>query len=77
MKLKQVLIAFDQLINTIIGGYADETVSARAFRCRKKSQAWSNTKSVIDFVFFWQNDHCFTAMQSEKERSQLPVEYRE
>lgn len=30
--LKQVLIAFDQLINALLGGWADETLSSRAWR---------------------------------------------
>ena len=30
--LKQVLIAFDQLINALLGGWADESLSAHAWR---------------------------------------------
>lgn len=30
--MKQFLIALDQLANTLVGGYADETLSARAHR---------------------------------------------
>ena len=30
--MKQFLIALDQLANTLAGGYADETLSARAHR---------------------------------------------
>ena len=33
MNTKQVLIAVDQLLNTLTGGWADETISARAWRC--------------------------------------------
>ena len=36
----QVLIAFDQLANTLIGGHADETLSARAHRMRVKGQPY-------------------------------------
>lgn len=32
--LKQVLIALDQLLNTLFKGYADETLSSRAYRLR-------------------------------------------
>lgn len=28
----QVLVALDQLVNTLAGGYADETISSRAYR---------------------------------------------
>lgn len=37
--MMQFLIAVDQLINTILGGKADETMSARAHRMRVKRQA--------------------------------------
>ena len=30
--MKQFLIAIDHLANTLVGGYADETLSARAHR---------------------------------------------
>ena len=70
----QVLVAVDQLINTFVGGYADETLSARAWRrhLRGKNDAcW-----VIDHLFFWQDQHCKQAYESEINRSQYPPEYR-
>ncbi len=71
----QILVALDQLINTLIGGYADETLSSRAHRRRLRGKggvAW-----VIDHIFFWQDEHCKTAYESELERAQLPPEFRE
>ena len=38
--MKQIAIAFDQLINAVLGGYADETLSARAHRMRVKKQRY-------------------------------------
>lgn len=70
MSLKQVAIAIDQLLNTLLGGMSDETLSARAHRT---GSAW---EPVIDALFFWQADHCQDAYISEKERKQLPSEYR-
>ena len=70
MSLKQVAIAIDQLLNALLGGMADETLSARA-HCT--GSAW---EYVIDTLFFWQTDHCQDAYLSEKERKQLPQEYR-
>lgn len=70
----QVLIAIDQLVNTVVGGFADETLSSRAHRRRLRGKggcAW-----VIDHIFFWQEEHCKTAYESEIERSQLPPELR-
>lgn len=31
---------------------------------------------VTDALFFWPTDHCFQSYLSEKERKQLPREYR-
>ena len=70
----QVLVALDQVVNTLIGGWADETLSSRAHRRAlrgKTGVAW-----VIDHIFFWQDEHCKTAYESELERTQLPVELR-
>lgn len=70
MSLKQIAIAIDQLLNALLGGMADETLSARAHRT---GSAW---EPFIDALFFWQPDHCQDAYLSEKERKQLPSEYR-
>lgn len=71
MSLKQIAIAIDQLANTLLGGMADETLSARAHRT---GSAW---EPFIDALFFWQIGHCFQSYISEKERKQLPTEYRD
>lgn len=76
--IQQFLIALDQALNTLVWiprdgfGMADETLSARAWRLREQSNAYK----VIDAIFFWQKDHCYTAYQSEKLRKQLPKEYQ-
>ncbi len=71
----QVLIALDQLINTLIWGMADETLSARAHRhALKGDRKWP--EKVINTLFFWQPDHCRQAYESELERTQVPKEYR-
>lgn len=70
MSLKQIAIAIDQLANTLLGGMADETLSARAHRT---GSVW---EPVIDALFFWQDDHCFQSYISEKERKQLPGAYQ-
>lgn len=74
----QVLIAFDQLANTIIpGGFADETLSSRAHRMRVKGQpVWGWTAKAIDTLFFWQKDHCASAYESERRRAHLPPSMR-
>ncbi len=75
--IDQVLIAVDQLANTLIGGRADETLSARAYRCeREGSRAWSAARKAIDALFFFTPDHCRASWLSEFERRQLPSAYR-
>lgn len=77
--MKQLLIALDQLANTVVWikgdgfGYADETLSARAWRLRDQSNAWKR----IDALFFWDEEHCRKSYQSEVRRKHLPNHYTE
>ena len=68
--MQQILIAIDQLLNTLLGGMADETLSARAWR---EQSAWV---AVIDMLFFWQDNHCLRSYEAEMQRKQMPKEYR-
>ena len=77
MKPLQVLIAIDQTINTIFNGYADETLSSRAYRRQHKNKFWKYGRIFIDTLFFWQEDHCYKAYQSEVERRHYPKEFRD
>lgn len=73
----QIAIAIDQLANTLLGGTADETLSARAHRMRVKGHRyWGWTAAFIDALFFWDADHCLKAYQSEQARLQLPNDYQ-
>lgn len=75
--IQQVLIALDQLFNALFGGFADETLSARAHRMRlKKHKWWGWAAGAIDLLFFWQDEHCKTAYESEITRAQMPNNYR-
>ena len=73
---EQIPIAVDQLINTICGGWADETISSRAYRMQEKSSKFVKLRKLIDSLFFWQTNHCRSAYESEKNRRQLPPELR-
>ena len=74
----QVLIAIDQLANSLIpGGWADVTLSSRAHRMRLKGQpVWGWTADAIDKLFFWQSGHCAQAYESERRRAHLPPSVR-
>lgn len=71
----QILVAIDQLFNTIFAGYADETLSSRAHRLAiERGRMWP--EKIIDALFFWQDEHCKEAYESELSRAQLPPSMR-
>lgn len=73
--LKQVLIALDQLLNTLFKGYADETLSLRAYRLRvERGRVWP--ERIIDTVLFFDDNHCEESYISEVQRRQLPPSLR-
>lgn len=79
----QLMIAIDQLLNVLItplqrGAYADETMSSRAYRMDRDGKPWGKVlRPIIDFIFLWQTtDHCWHAFIKERERAQLPPEFR-
>ncbi len=75
MPAKQIVIALDQLINTFFGGWADETLSSRAWRWHAEGRrAWP--RRLIDAVFFWQSQHCLASFRAEQLRLQAPPELR-
>ena len=74
---RQVFIAFDQMLNALIGGYADETFSARCWR-RRGNKTWRRWQKIVDFIFRpLEKDHCRLSYESEQARNHLPPELRE
>lgn len=72
---KAVLIAVDQLVNALLAGWPDETLSSRAWRWEQGGvRAWP--RRIIDRLFFWEQDHCYQSYISEREGRQLPPEFR-
>ena len=77
--MTQILIAFDQMLNAFVYikgdgfGFADETLSARAWRLREQSPY---PYRIINGLFFWQENHCKEAYDSEVNNKQLPADYR-
>ena len=69
-----ILIAFDQLINTLVGGYPDETLSASAYLGEREGKIYGRIfRPLIDFLFLpLQRDHCRRAFESEYNFSQRP-----
>ncbi len=73
--LLQILVGIDQLGNTLLGGWADETISARAYRQRHKLR-WRIAQGFINALFFFQQEHCRRAFEAELDRRQLPPALR-
>lgn len=69
-----ILIALDQLVNTLIGGYPDETLSASAYLGEREGKFYGRIfRPVIDFLFWpFQRDHCKRAFETEYRYSQRP-----
>jgi len=48
--------ATSQWVNAVIGGNPNESLSGRAYRLREHGWEWFYR--VVNFLFFWQGDHC-------------------
>ena len=72
----QVTIAFDQQINTFVGGSADETMSCRCFRLNH-IRTYRVLESIINVGFspFQGPDHCKHAYLKEVLGRQLPYKF--
>ena len=74
-RILYILIAVDQLVNTIFGGMPDETISAKAWRMQDKKKRYKVLRCIIDKLFWFDPDHCRTSYLSEIEKHHLPDEY--
>lgn len=72
---RRVLIGADQLVNTFLGGWPDETLSSRAWRWERDGvRSWP--RRLVDVFFFWEPEHCRSSYESERTGRQLPPELR-
>jgi hypothetical protein len=86
MSVPQWLVALDQFGNTLIRdyaggplGWADETISSRAWRLSASSAVWAKRREWIDRLFLklaGQRGHCFDSYVSEQLRRHFPPELR-
>lgn len=74
--LKNVALGIDQLANTMLGGWPDESISSRAWRNRHLG-GWAYVYAGINGVFFWQRDHCYAAHVAEVQLRQMPPDLRQ
>lgn len=72
---KAVLIALDQLLNAILKGWPDETLSSRCWRWEQAGKrSWP--RKLVDGIFFLDKNHCQESFESERLGRQLPPEAR-
>lgn len=75
-----IIIAGDQFISTLFGGFPDETISSYAYRLDNHGKpAGKILRPFIDWLALKlakQTDHCFKAYQEERVRGQMPPELR-
>lgn len=72
---RAILIAIDQLMNAVLAGWPDETMSSRAWRWEQDGiRSWP--RKLIDALFFMEKEHCRQSYISEREGRQLPPELR-
>ena len=74
---KAVLIALDQLVNALAGGWPDETISSRCWRWELAGKrSWP--RRLIDrlALIFRDENHCRESYESERQGRQLPPELR-
>jgi hypothetical protein len=79
-RLWHILIAFDQLVNTLLfflpgGAWPDETFSSRCWRHRDRFP-FTFIRPVIDRLFFWQDGHCRRSFEAEQARRHQPIANR-
>lgn len=64
MKIYNVLIAIDELVNTAFGGWPGETISGRTWRLRA-NQPYAAMRPFIDWIFsYWGQNHCQSAFDN-------------
>lgn len=75
-----LIIALDQLLNAILAGAADETLSSRTHRRAvlqpQPKPRWRIARRIINGLFFWQADHCRLSYESELKRHHAPKEWQ-
>lgn len=56
--LLRVSAWMSQTVNLwLLFGHHDQTVSARCY-CNRNKRGWSILYKLVNFIFFWQVDHC-------------------
>jgi hypothetical protein len=60
-----VLISVDQLINTLLGGFPDETLSSRMGK-RVIKKNCKMCKLICRFLDLFEKDHCYKSIEKDE-----------
>lgn len=60
-----MLVAIDQLINTIIGGDPDETISSRAGKYVRRGRGWFPCQ-LCKLLNLFEKDHCIRSIEEDE-----------
>lgn len=70
----KLLVVISQTINALIlNGEPDQTISSRAYSCNNVKM-WSLVEQCINFVFFWDENHCYKSWVLDLEFSNRIIE---
>jgi hypothetical protein len=68
--LHRVFDAVSQLLNTaLLDGNPNDSISGRAHK-----QKWVMSERLINFIFFWEPEHCYWAYMNDLERARKVLE---
>lgn len=74
--LLRVLVAIDQLGNTLLGGRCDHTISGRIGINAIRGKKWALVcEKVVNAMFFWEDDHCRSAIEYDEVDKDLKDSY--
>lgn len=73
----QVLLCTSMLLNAVLGGWHDESLSARAWRLEFHRRRWHFMRVLIDRLFWWEPAHCQAAYFADQKRRSLSPGERE
>ena len=73
----KLLVACDQLLNALLGGWPDETLSSRCWRWHLHGvRSWPCRCLDRLAALFGDREHCRQSYESERSGRQLPPELR-
>ena len=76
-RIQMIGNAASQLLNTLLGGWSDESVSSRSWRMSPRSRRWAAMRVFIDWLFRpFGPEHCREAFSYERQRLSRPPELR-